>query len=44
MSNFMKTEEGIARMKSEFFAFHMEPLCGYKVVVDVLKENQPNHN
>ncbi|XP_049825059.1 glutamate receptor ionotropic, kainate glr-3-like [Aethina tumida] len=39
-SNFMKIEEGIARMKSEFFAFHVEPSRGYKVVADTFKENE----
>nr|AVH87301.1 ionotropic receptor 13 [Holotrichia parallela] len=38
--NFMNIEEGIRRMKDEFFAFHVECASGYKVVADVFQESE----
>lgn len=39
-SNFMSVEEGIRRMRDDFFAFHVELATGYKVVGDIFMEHQ----
>lgn len=36
----MPIEEGIKRMKDEFFAFHVELTNGYKIVSDTFMEHQ----
>lgn len=39
-SNFMLLEEGIRRVRDEFFAFHVDLSTGYKVVGDIFMEHQ----
>lgn len=36
----MSIDEGIRRMRDEFFAFHVELSNGYKVVGDIFMEHQ----
>lgn len=40
MSNFMTVEEGIKRMRDEFFAFHVELTTGYNMIGEIFKENE----
>nr|CAI5837535.1 unnamed protein product [Callosobruchus analis] len=37
---FMSLEEGMSRVRNEFFGFHLEPTIAYKVVADTFKENE----
>lgn len=39
-SSFMSVQEGITRMRDEFFAFHVELATGYKVVGEIFRENE----
>lgn len=36
----MPVDEGIRKMRDEFFAFHVELTTGYKVVGDIFMEHQ----
>lgn len=36
----MTVEEGIRRMRDEFFAFHVECASGYKIVADIFQESE----
>ncbi|RZC40452.1 glutamate receptor 3-like, partial [Asbolus verrucosus] len=38
--NFFSVQDGIRKMRNEFFAFHIETTSGYKVVMDTFQEHE----